>query len=67
MEASLTPNMPILIKQIRQFQGIKMFKEGLISQTTFQQRNAAMQNSLAKKTKNVPKLVIVNLLCKIQI
>lgn len=28
----------------------KMFKEGLISQTTFQQRNAAMQNSLAKKT-----------------
>ena len=28
----------------------KMFKEGLISQTTFQQRNASMQNSLAKKT-----------------
>ena len=28
----------------------KMYKEGLISQTQFQQRNAAMQNSLAKKT-----------------
>lgn len=28
----------------------KMFKEGLISQTQFQQRNASMQNSLAKKT-----------------
>lgn len=28
----------------------KMFKEGLISQTTFQQRNASMQNALAKKT-----------------
>jgi multidrug efflux pump subunit AcrA (membrane-fusion protein) len=28
----------------------KMYKEGLISQTQFQQRNASMQNSLAKKT-----------------
>jgi multidrug efflux pump subunit AcrA (membrane-fusion protein) len=28
----------------------KMYKEGLISQTQFQQRNAAMQNALAKKT-----------------
>ncbi|MCX6193102.1 MAG: HlyD family efflux transporter periplasmic adaptor subunit [Cytophagales bacterium] len=28
----------------------KMFKEGLISQTTFQQRDASMQNALAKKT-----------------
>jgi multidrug efflux pump subunit AcrA (membrane-fusion protein) len=28
----------------------EMFKKGLISQTQFQQRNAAMQNSLAKKT-----------------
>ena len=28
----------------------KMFKEGLISQTQFQQRNASMQNALAKKT-----------------
>jgi multidrug efflux pump subunit AcrA (membrane-fusion protein) len=28
----------------------KMYKEGLISQTQFQQRNATMQNSLAKKT-----------------
>jgi len=28
----------------------KMYKEGLISQTQFQQRNAAMQNTLAKKT-----------------
>jgi len=28
----------------------KMYKEGLISQTQFQQRNAAMQNSLARKT-----------------
>lgn len=28
----------------------KMYKEGLISQTQFQQRNASMQNALAKKT-----------------
>ena len=28
----------------------KMFKEGLISQTQFQQRNASMQNAFAKKT-----------------
>ena len=28
----------------------EMFKKGLISQTQFQQRNASMQNSLAKKT-----------------
>jgi multidrug efflux pump subunit AcrA (membrane-fusion protein) len=28
----------------------EMYKKGLISQTQFQQRNAAMQNSLAKKT-----------------
>jgi multidrug efflux pump subunit AcrA (membrane-fusion protein) len=28
----------------------KMYKEGLISQTQFQQRNASMQNTLAKKT-----------------
>ena len=28
----------------------KMYKEGLISQTQFHQRNASMQNSLAKKT-----------------
>jgi len=28
----------------------KMYKEGLISQTQFQQRNAGMQNALAKKT-----------------
>ena len=28
----------------------KMYREGLISQTQYQQRNAAMQNALAKKT-----------------
>jgi len=48
-ELEAASNEALLIKD--QFdRNRKMFKEGLISQTQFQQRNAAAQNALAKKT-----------------
>jgi multidrug resistance efflux pump len=48
-ELEAASNEALLIKD--QFErNRKMFQEGLISQTQFQQRNAAAQNALAKKT-----------------
>jgi len=48
-ELEAASNEALLIKD--QFdRNRKMFQEGLISQTQFQQRNAAAQNALAKKT-----------------
>ena len=48
-ELEAAGNEALLIKD--QFErNRKMFQEGLISQTQFQQRNAAAQNALAKKT-----------------